>query len=157
MHQMQVRGCNSACLFVWSSVAHAAACALDTGGCVEAHVALELLDRTALFSSLLSPSTFPAGIVVVAAAANYQEYLLNYLPAACPTVAAVTAVDASSGAPSAYSNFLPADASDAQKARVIAAPGSGVLSTMSIQRESSRYRCGSRLTVVLTAASCKIN
>jgi hypothetical protein len=83
-----------------------------------------------------------AGIVVVAAAGNYQESLLNYLPAACRTVAAVTAVDPSSGAPSAFTNFLPADASDAQKARVIAAPGSGVLSTISIQRESSRYRCG---------------
>jgi hypothetical protein len=98
----------------------------------------------------LSPSSFSAscqllhlllaGVLVVASAGNYQESLLSYLPVACPAVAAVTSIDPASGAPSAYSNFLPADASDAAKARVIAAPGNGVLSTISIQRESSRYR-----------------
>jgi hypothetical protein len=81
-----------------------------------------------------------AGVLVVSSAGNYQESLLNYLPAACPTVAAVTSIDPSTSAPSVYSNFLPADVSDAAKARVIAAPGNGVLSTISIQRESTRYR-----------------
>ncbi|WIA36370.1 hypothetical protein OEZ86_007687 [Tetradesmus obliquus] len=81
-----------------------------------------------------------AGILVVTSAGNYQESLLNYLPAACPTVAAVTSIDPAAGTPSAYSNWLPANASDAAQARVIAAPGNGVLSTMSIQREASRYR-----------------
>jgi hypothetical protein len=81
-----------------------------------------------------------AGILVVTAAGNYRDSLLNYLPAACPSVATVTSVDPSSRGTSAFSNYLPSDAPAADKARVMAAPGSGVLSTMSIQREPSRYR-----------------
>lgn len=81
-----------------------------------------------------------AGVLVITAAGNYQDSLLNYVPAACPAVAAVTAVDPSSRAASPFSNYLPAHAPAADKARVMAAPGSGVMSTMSIQREPSRYR-----------------
>jgi hypothetical protein len=81
-----------------------------------------------------------AGVLVVTAAGNYRDSLLNYVPAACPTVATVTAMDPSSRSTSAFSNYLPAYASAADKARVMAAPGSAVLSTMSIQRERSRYR-----------------
>ncbi|KAF6252180.1 peptidase S8/S53 domain-containing protein [Scenedesmus sp. NREL 46B-D3] len=80
-----------------------------------------------------------AGVLVITAAGNYQDSLLNYVPAACPAVAAVTAVDPSSRAASPFSNYLPAHAPAADKARVMAAPGSGVMSTMSIQREPSRY------------------
>eukprot|EP00882_Tetradesmus_deserticola_P017907 GHRQ01019210.1.p1 GENE.GHRQ01019210.1~~GHRQ01019210.1.p1 ORF type:complete len:236 (+),score=67.73 GHRQ01019210.1:1-708(+) len=81
-----------------------------------------------------------AGVLVVAAAGNYQGSLLNYVPAACPAVAAVTSLDIDSRAPSMYSNFLPADASDVHKTRVMAAPGNSVLSTMSVQKDKSLYR-----------------
>jgi hypothetical protein len=81
-----------------------------------------------------------AGLLVVTAAGNYRDSLLNYVPAACPAVAAITAVDTGSKSESAFSNYLPSDASDTDKARVLAAPGSAVLSTMSFQKEPSRYR-----------------
>lgn len=77
---------------------------------------------------------------MVTAAGNYRDSLLHYVPAACPTVAAVTSIDPSARSASGFSNFLPADAPAADKARVMAAPGSGVLSTMSLQRDPLRYR-----------------
>uniref|UniRef100_A0A383WF35 Peptidase S8/S53 domain-containing protein n=1 Tax=Tetradesmus obliquus TaxID=3088 RepID=A0A383WF35_TETOB len=81
-----------------------------------------------------------AGIVVIAAAGNYASDTRGYLPASCPTVIAVTSMDPASNTPSSFSNFMPADAAAADKNRVIAAPGNGILSTISYAREASGYR-----------------
>jgi subtilisin family serine protease len=81
-----------------------------------------------------------AGIVVVAAAGNYASDLRGYLPASCPTVVAVTSMDPGSNSVSSFSNFLSTDAPTADKARLIAAPGNAILSTISYQREPSGYR-----------------
>jgi subtilisin family serine protease len=81
-----------------------------------------------------------AGIVVVAAAGNYGTDLRGYLPASCPTVVTVTSMDPASNTASSYSNYLPTDAAPADKARLIAAPGNAILSTMSFAREASGYR-----------------
>jgi subtilisin family serine protease len=81
-----------------------------------------------------------AGIVVIAAAGNYASDTRGYLPASCPTVIAVTSMDPSSNTVSSFSNFMPEDAAPADKSRVIAAPGNGILSTISFAREPSGYR-----------------
>lgn len=81
-----------------------------------------------------------AGLVVVAAAGNYQANIAGYFPASCPTVVAVTSMDSGANGVSSFSNYLPVDAPGADKARVIAAPGSGILSTMSYNRDASGYR-----------------
>jgi subtilisin family serine protease len=81
-----------------------------------------------------------AGIVVVAAAGNYASDMRGYLPASCPTVVAVTSMDPGSNSVSSFSNFLPTAAEPADKARLIAAPGSAILSTISYAREPSGYR-----------------
>jgi subtilisin family serine protease len=81
-----------------------------------------------------------AGIVVVAAAGNYASDLRGYLPASCPTVVTVTSMDPGSNTVSSFSNFLPTDAAPADKARLIAAPGNAILSTISYFREPSGYR-----------------
>lgn len=81
-----------------------------------------------------------AGISVIAAAGNYGSDIHGFIPAACPTVAVVTAVDSAASVPASFSNFLPATASDADKARVIAAPGVNIMSTTSYARDASGYR-----------------
>lgn len=58
--------------------------------------------------------------------------ICRYLPAACPNVVAVTGMigtDPKNSQPSETTNYLPADATDAEKARVIAGPGMSVEST----------------------------
>jgi hypothetical protein len=60
------------------------------------------------------------------------DALRGYLPAACPTVAAVTALDETGAAAAGFSNFLSLNgASPEDQARVIAAPGSKIRSTIS--------------------------
>lgn len=77
-----------------------------------------------------------AGIIIVAAAGNYGAPMQGYLPASCPTVAAVTALDVQRNTPAAFSNYLTTSALANDKARVFAAPGSAVLSTMSLAQRS---------------------
>jgi hypothetical protein len=48
---------------------------------------------------------------------------------------AVTAMDPSSNSASAFSNFLGEPAAPADRARVLAAPGSAILSTISFARK----------------------
>jgi subtilisin family serine protease len=81
-----------------------------------------------------------AGIVLIAAAGNYAADTRGYLPASCPTVIAVTSMDPSSNTVSSFSNFMPDNSAAADKNRVIAAPGSAILSTISYGREPSGYR-----------------
>lgn len=81
-----------------------------------------------------------AGIMIVTAAGNYNSNLQGYLPAACPSVAAVTAVNADGSAPASFSNWIPDSTSEDAKSNVIAAPGTDILSTTSYARESSGYR-----------------
>jgi subtilisin family serine protease len=81
-----------------------------------------------------------AGIVVIAAAGNYASDTRGYLPASCPTVVAVTSMDPASNTVSSFSNFMPTDAAAGDRSRVIAAPGNGILSTISYAREASGYR-----------------
>jgi hypothetical protein len=58
--------------------------------------------------------------------------LRGYLPVSCPSVAAVTAVDETGAAAAGYSNFLAANTATAEdQARVIAAPGTKIRSTIS--------------------------
>ncbi|KAF6259725.1 peptidase S8/S53 domain-containing protein [Scenedesmus sp. NREL 46B-D3] len=93
-----------------------------------------------------------AGLVVVAAAGNYASDMRGYLPAACPSVIAVTSMDTASSTPSSFSNFLQEPASAADKACIIAAPGSAILSTMSYHREPSGYLAAPHVAGV--AAAC---
>jgi hypothetical protein len=80
-----------------------------------------------------------AGIICVVAAGNFGSSIRSYLPAACPTVATVTALENTRAA--SWSNFLPSyDSTDAEKAHVIAAPGASVLSSTSFAKEPSGYR-----------------
>ncbi|WIA09993.1 hypothetical protein OEZ85_010205 [Tetradesmus obliquus] len=81
-----------------------------------------------------------AGIIVAAAAGNYGEDIRGYLPAACPTVIAVTSMDPAAGSASSFSNFLAEPASAAEKGSVMAAPGNAINSTISYAREDSGYR-----------------
>lgn len=59
----------------------------------------------------------------------------GYLPAACPTVIAVTSMDPAAGSASSFSNFLAEPASAAEKGSVMAAPGNAINSTISYARE----------------------
>lgn len=81
-----------------------------------------------------------AGVLVIAAAGNYGSDVQGFIPAACPTVAVVTAVDSAGSSPASFSNFLAATASDADKARVIAAPGVNIMSTTPYARDASGYK-----------------
>ncbi|WIA36981.1 hypothetical protein OEZ86_008218 [Tetradesmus obliquus] len=69
-----------------------------------------------------------AGLVVVAAAGNYATDLR------------VTSMDPASASVSSFSNYLAEPATAADRARLIAAPGNGILSTISFAREASGYR-----------------
>jgi hypothetical protein len=63
------------------------------------------------------------------------DALRGYLPAACPSVAAVTAVDETGSAVAGFSNFLAANgATPEDQARVIAAPGTKIRSTISFAK-----------------------
>lgn len=79
------------------------------------------------------------GIVITAAAGNYATNMRSYIPASCPTVLAVTSLDVEANTPSGFSNYLPADASAAEKATILAAPGSQVYSTISYNKFASGY------------------
>lgn len=72
-----------------------------------------------------------AGVVLVASAGNYASLIYGYMPASCPTVAAVTALDVRRNEPAAFSSFLPDTAPADDKTRLFSAPGTAVLSTMS--------------------------
>eukprot|EP00775_Hariotina_reticulata_P001761 gene1761-2101_t len=78
-----------------------------------------------------------AGIVVVAAAGNFGRDMSAYLPAACPTVVAVTAIDGARGA--SFSNYVSAE-SMGLLASTLAAPGTAILSTTSFDRDPSGYK-----------------
>lgn len=80
-----------------------------------------------------------AGVLITVAAGNYASDMTGYLPASCPSVAAVTAVDAEADGISAYSNWVPQSSTDELKAHVIAAPGTNIYSTMSSARNASGY------------------
>lgn len=77
-----------------------------------------------------------AGVMLIAAAGNYGSSLYGYLPASCPVVAAVTALDVDQNMPASFSNYLPAKATPYDKARTFAGPGVAVLSTMSTAQTS---------------------
>jgi len=81
------------------------------------------------------------GIAVVAAAGNNNESVTGYLPAACPTVLAVASVD--QGVPSNFSNWLPATATQDEKATFIAAPGEAIMSTAPFVTVPSGYSTAS--------------
>ncbi|KAF8062950.1 apr [Scenedesmus sp. PABB004] len=80
-----------------------------------------------------------AGVLSVVAAGNAGEALADYLPAACPGVAAVTALDGAGDGPAGFSNWLPADAAPEERRRVVAAPGSDINSTVSFVVDPSGY------------------
>ncbi|KAF8070961.1 GCN2 [Scenedesmus sp. PABB004] len=81
-----------------------------------------------------------AGLVIVAAAGNYGSDMAGYLPASCPAAVAVTALDTAANTPAYFSNWLPSTAAPADQARVLAAPGTAVRSTISFARDPSGYR-----------------
>ncbi|WIA19325.1 hypothetical protein OEZ85_003957 [Tetradesmus obliquus] len=82
-----------------------------------------------------------AGVFVAVAAGNYGDALRGYLPAACPSVAAVTAVDETGSAAASFSNFLEVNgATPEDQARIIAAPGTKIRSTISFAKDSTGYR-----------------
>lgn len=63
------------------------------------------------------------------------DALRGYLPAACPSVAAVTAVDETGSAAASFSNFLEVNgATPEDQARIIAAPGTKIRSTISFAK-----------------------
>lgn len=72
-----------------------------------------------------------AGVLVVVAAGNYAAEVEGYLPASCPTVAVVTALDADGLSAAGYTNYMPAKAPASELARLIAAPGTYITSTVS--------------------------
>lgn len=63
------------------------------------------------------------------------DALRGYLPAACPSVAAVTAVDETGSAAASFSNFLEVNgATPEDQARIVAAPGTKIRSTISFAK-----------------------
>jgi hypothetical protein len=84
-----------------------------------------------------------AGVLVTVAAGNYGADVRGYFPAACalaspPSVLAVTALDASGIIPAGYSNYVPAAGAPAPAlAHVIAAPASGIRSTVPLKYDPS--------------------
>ncbi|WIA10053.1 hypothetical protein OEZ85_010263 [Tetradesmus obliquus] len=81
-----------------------------------------------------------AGVAIFAAAGNYGSSYRGYLPASCPSVMAVTAVDSTSNRPASFSSWLPDSATAADKATVMAAPGTAINSTISFSVDPSGYR-----------------
>lgn len=84
------------------------------------------------------------------------DVLCRYFPAACPTVVAVTAMDPAGNEPASFSNFLQADSSDADKARVVAAPGVNIKSTTSYTRDASGYKVLSGTSQVCYVVLCYV-
>ncbi|KAF8064600.1 apr [Scenedesmus sp. PABB004] len=84
-----------------------------------------------------------AGLLVVAAAGNDGADMHRLLPNACPGAAAVSHVNNVKPGRRAYaakgSNWLPASAPAAVRARIIAAPGSSITSTASLTLYASGY------------------
>eukprot|EP00878_Enallax_costatus_P035537 GHUV01039682.1.p1 GENE.GHUV01039682.1~~GHUV01039682.1.p1 ORF type:complete len:240 (-),score=33.06 GHUV01039682.1:174-800(-) len=81
-----------------------------------------------------------AGILITAAAGNYAASMRGYVPASCPTVLAVASIDADSNTVSGFSNYLPSDATTAERSMMIAAPGANILSTMSFKKDPTGYK-----------------
>lgn len=80
----------------------------------------------------------PLGVTIAAAAGNYGRSIKSFVPALCPTVLSVTSLDQDATAPADWSDF--ADAADAsQKAHTIAAPGTGIVSTVPKSVDPSGY------------------
>jgi hypothetical protein len=99
-----------------AGAAAAGACLAGAVGCAPALVMNNLLCSAAAAAASASASA--------AAAGNYQTSLRSHLPADCPAVAAVTALDGSATAPAVYSNWLPvAGAAADDMAHTFAAPG----------------------------------
>jgi hypothetical protein len=95
------------------------------------------------YSSLCSifQQASDAGVIVVASSGNYGTALDGYFPAACDTVLAVTALDASGQAAASYSNWLPAaHLTEEDRRHVIAAPGTGINSTVPTSIDPSGYK-----------------
>uniref|UniRef100_A0A383VNZ6 Peptidase S8/S53 domain-containing protein n=1 Tax=Tetradesmus obliquus TaxID=3088 RepID=A0A383VNZ6_TETOB len=70
-----------------------------------------------------------AGITIVAAAGNDNRNIAEYIPAVCPTVMTVTALDQDGARGASWSNY--ADASNAAaKAHTFAGPGTAIVSTV---------------------------
>lgn len=80
-----------------------------------------------------------AGVVVVVAAGNYGTNVQGYLPASCPTVATVTALDADGLSAATFSNYMASDAPVDELARVLAAPGTYIRSTIPYAQDASGY------------------
>ncbi|KAF8061332.1 apr [Scenedesmus sp. PABB004] len=115
-------------------------------------------DATAAYICSVFKEASDAGIGVVVAAGNYGSDLHYYLPASCPGIAAVTAVDAEGSAAASYTNWLPDDDVD-EHHFVLAAPGTAIFSTMSLDKDSSGYKelSGTSMAaphVSAVAASC---
>lgn len=81
-----------------------------------------------------------AGVMITVAAGNYGAATAGYLPASCPSVVAVTAMDPAKNTAASFSNFMRQDAGSSELARVIAAPGVSILSTVSYAKDASGYR-----------------
>ncbi|KAF6257327.1 peptidase S8/S53 domain-containing protein [Scenedesmus sp. NREL 46B-D3] len=98
-----------------------------------------LISRPAYAAGLLGQLA-PALMVQPTLSRKYGQDVRGSLPAACPTVIAVTSVDPQSGTPSSFSNFLSEPATMAEKGGIMAAPGNAIKSTISYAREASGYR-----------------
>ncbi|KAF8056376.1 thermostable alkaline protease [Scenedesmus sp. PABB004] len=98
------------------------------------------------------------GIAVVIAAGNYASDLHAYLPANCPCVASVTAVDDDGSEPASYTNWLPEGQRNVDHF-LLAAPGTGIFSTMSYEKDITGFQTLSGTSmaaphVAAVAASC---
>lgn len=80
-----------------------------------------------------------AGVIVVVAAGNLGSPVDGYLPTSCPTVAVVTALDADMTSVAAFSNYMSASTPADDLARVFAAPGTNVASTVSYRVDTGGY------------------
>jgi subtilisin family serine protease len=80
-----------------------------------------------------------AGVVIVVAAGNYGTGIDGFLPQACPSVAVVTALGADSVSAAVFSNYVSVASPPADLARVLAAPGTDVVSTVSYSADPSGY------------------
>jgi hypothetical protein len=80
-------------------------------------------------SPCVSLLLFLAGISIIAAAGNDGRNINEYIPAVCPTVITVTALDQNGRKGADWSNY--ADAADAAaKAHTFAGPGTAIVSTV---------------------------
>jgi subtilisin family serine protease len=87
----------------------------------------------------LTQALSDSGIVVTVAAGNEGADLSQRLPAGCPSVMTVTALESDGVTPAQFSNWLPATTSTAEKGHVVAAPGQLIFSTTSRSRIVSGY------------------